>query len=197
MRLGEEVGRPVFLDLKLHDIPETVDRAVGRAAALGAKFVTVHASGGGAMLERAAQRAAKEASGLTIVAVTVLTSLDDADLRQLGVTRGLGEQALALAKLAWDVGVRGFVSSPREVATMRAALGPEAILITPGIRATTNVSDDQKRTATAQAAVADGADWLVVGRPIRDAKDPRAAALAVRAEIAGAARRTTVDTPPS
>ncbi len=190
VHLGESVGKPVFLDLKLHDIPETVERAVARASALGAKLLTVHASGGRAMLERAVARAEKEGAGLTIVAVTVLTSLDDEDLAQTGVPSAVEAQVVRLAKLAWSAGVRGFVSSPREVARVRAELGPEAILVTPGIRPSqandARAPDDQKRVATARQAILDGASWLVVGRPIRDAADPRAAARALRAEIASA-----------
>jgi orotidine-5'-phosphate decarboxylase len=178
-------GRAVFLDLKLHDIPETVDRAVAQACGLGVRFLTVHASGGVAMLERAVKRAEGEKSGLTIVAVTVLTSLDDADLARAGVTSTVEEQAVRLAKLGWSAGVRAFVSSPREVKRLRRELGADAVLITPGIRPSA-AGDDQKRVATAAQAVEDGADWLVVGRPIRDAESPRAAALAIRDEIARA-----------
>jgi orotidine-5'-phosphate decarboxylase len=184
-RLGEEAKRPVFLDLKLHDIPETVERAVARASALGVRFLTVHASGGRAMLERAVARAEKDGAGLTIIAVTVLTSLDAADLAAEGVSGGVPDHVSRLAQLAWSAGVRAFVSSPREVAALRSELGPEATLVTPGIRANTGV-DDQKRVASAAGAVAAGADWLVVGRPIRDAEDPRAAAAALKAEIRAA-----------
>jgi len=188
VRLGELTGKPVFLDLKLHDIPETVDRAVGRACGLGAKVLTVHGAGGAAMLERAVARAEKEGTGLQVAAVTVLTSLDDGDLERAGVSGGVEAQVLRLARVAWSAGVRAFVCSPREVARMRRELGPEAVLITPGIRPTTAqaAGDDQKRVATAAQAVRDGATWLVVGRPIRDAGDPRGAALALREEIAGA-----------
>jgi orotidine-5'-phosphate decarboxylase len=188
VRLGELVKKPVFLDLKLHDIPETVDRAVARACALGVRLLTVHASGGAAMLERAATRADKEQTGLTIAAVTVLTSLDDADLERAGVTGGTPAHVLRLARLGWSAGVRAFVASPREVAQVRAALGPGAVLITPGIRPSdaSAGADDQKRVATARQATLDGADWLVVGRPIRDAKDRRAMAHALSREIADA-----------
>jgi orotidine-5'-phosphate decarboxylase len=191
IRLGEIAHKPVFLDLKLHDIPETVERAVARACALGARLLTVHGSGGAAMLERAVARAEKEASGLTVVAVTVLTSLDDTDLAATGVEGGLEGQVLRLARLAWTAGVRAFVCSPREVARLRTELGPGAVLITPGIRPSSPGrgaarEDDQKRVATADRAIRDGADWVVVGRPIRDAEDPRATAEALRVEIAEA-----------
>jgi len=188
VRIGAACGLPVFLDLKLHDIPETVERAVGRAAALGARILTVHASGGPAMLSRAVKRAAAEANGLQIAAVTVLTSLDARDLARIGVdTHGPTEHLVAtharrLARMAFDEGVRAFVCSPHEVRAMRAELGPEATLITPGVRASTDAPSDQKRVASAAQAATDGADWLVVGRPIRDAGDPLAAARALRDE---------------
>jgi orotidine-5'-phosphate decarboxylase len=192
VELGREVGLPIFLDLKLHDIPETVDRAVARAAALGARWLTVHASGGSAMLRRAVERAQASAGApLEILAVTVLTSLDEGDLAALGVTSDLEGHVERLARLAWDAGVRAFVCSPREAARLRRALGGKATLITPGVRpAGTAGGDDQKRTMTAADAVAAGADWVVVGRPIRDAVDPAAAArsLALEVEQALAAR---------
>jgi orotidine-5'-phosphate decarboxylase len=191
VRLGEEVGKPVFLDLKLHDIPETVDRAVARACALGASLLTVHASGGSAMLTRAVARAEREGSRLQIAAVTVLTSLDDADLDACGVSGGTTAQVARLAKLAREAGVRAFVCSAREVSAMRRALGPEALLITPGIRSGKTLElasgpDDQKRVATPAQAIRDGANWLVVGRPIRDAIDREAAARSFQDEIASA-----------
>jgi orotidine-5'-phosphate decarboxylase len=181
--LGRELGLEVFLDLKLHDIPETVDRAVATASALGVRYLTVHAGGGRAMLERAANRAAQAREPLTILAVTVLTSLDAADLAALGVPEAPREHATRLAQLAWDAGVRGFVTSPAEASALRAALGPGALLVTPGIRPAGAAAFDQKRIATPAAAIADGADLLVVGRPIRDAADPLAAAQAVVGEI--------------
>ena len=184
--LGKEAGRPVFLDLKLHDIPETVERAVARASALGARMLTVHASGGPAMLRRAVERAGAEGAGLEIVAVTVLTSLDARDLGAIGVGGDLVSQVERLARMAWAEGVRAFVCSPREAATLRAALGPEATLITPGVRLAGSGSDDQKRTMTAAEAIHSGASWVVVGRPIRDAADPLAAARQIASEVASA-----------
>jgi len=182
--LGAEAGLPVFLDLKLHDIPETVERAVARASALGARMLTVHASGGPAMLRRAVERARKEGAGLEVTAVTVLTSLDTADLAATGVTGDVGAQVERLARMAWQEGVRAFVCSPQEAARLRAALGSDAVLVTPGVRAASEAgNDDQKRTMTAGEAVAAGASWVVVGRPIRDAADPRAAARAIGREI--------------
>ena len=186
LALGKECELPVFLDLKLHDIPETVERAVARASALGAKILTIHAGGGPAMCARAAARAAKEGTGLTVAAVTVLTSLDGADLAKLGLAEDVATHARRLARMAWEEGIRAFVCSPHEVKAMRTELGSEATLITPGVRPSEAAgaarADDQKRVATAAQAIADGADWLVVGRPIRDAADPLAAARALTEE---------------
>jgi orotidine-5'-phosphate decarboxylase len=185
--LGAETGRPVFLDLKLHDIPETVERAVARASSLGARMLTVHAAGGAAMLRRVVERANKEAAGLEIVAVTVLTSLDTHDLGAIGVAGDVASHVEKLARLAWNEGVRAFVCSPHEAARLRDALGPGATLVTPGVRATTAARpDDQKRTMTAGEAVAQGADWVVVGRPIRDAADPAATARDIARETSAA-----------
>jgi orotidine-5'-phosphate decarboxylase len=181
--LGRELGLDVFLDLKLHDIPATVERAVASAAALGVRYLTVHATGGMEMLARAVASAARAKSPLTILAVTVLTSLDGNDLRFQGVDATPGDQVLRLARMAWTAGVRGFVTSPAEARRMREALGSEALLVTPGIRPTGAAAGDQKRIATPASAIADGADLLVVGRPIRDAADPLAAASAIVAEI--------------
>jgi orotidine-5'-phosphate decarboxylase len=185
--IGADAGRPVFLDLKLHDIPETVERAVARAGELGARMLTVHAAGGPAMLRRAVDRAHREARGLQVLAVTVLTSFDAADLAAIGATGDVAGQVERLARMAWSEGVRGFVCSPHEAGLLRRALGPEATLVTPGIRASSAAkSDDQKRTMTAGEAVAQGADWVVVGRPIRDAADPAATARAIAREVTGA-----------
>jgi len=181
--LGREASLPVFLDLKLHDIPETVERAVARASVLGARMLTVHASGGRAMLRRAVERTRKDGAGLEIVAVTVLTSLDARDLADTGVAGDVPSQVERLARMAWDEGVRAFVCSPHEASRLRAALGAEATLITPGVRAAGDAGkDDQKRTMSAGEAVAAGATWVVVGRPIRDAADPLAAARAFTRE---------------
>jgi orotidine-5'-phosphate decarboxylase len=189
--MGREAGLPVFLDLKLHDIPETVERAVARASALGARMLTVHAAGGRTMLRRAVERARKEGAGLEVVAVTVLTSLDADDLADAGVSGDVPSQAERLARMAWDEGVRTFVCSPHEAARLRGALGSEATLVTPGVRSGSEArGDDQKRTMTAGQAVAAGASWIVVGRPIRDAADPLAAARAFTRE-AEAARGVT------
>lgn len=202
LSIGRDVGRPVFLDLKLHDIPETVERAVAQASHLGARVVTVHASGGRAMLRRAVERADKEGGTLAVCAVTILTSLDDADLDDVGitVTRRLPAfrsapdlrphttlAAESLAQLAYDEGVRWFVCSPAEVASLRRVLGSDAVLVTPGVRPAQSARGDQKRIATPEQAIRDGADWLVVGRPIRDASDRRAAARAISEAATSAA----------
>ena len=180
-----EAGAPVFLDLKLHDIPNTVAGAVRSANALGAAMLTVHAAGGAAMI--AAAREAGEASGAArpmILAVTVLTSLGAADLAATGVAGGPSRQVLRLARLAVDAGADGLVCSPLEVAPLRAALGPGVRLVVPGIRPAGSEAGDQKRVMAPAEAVAAGADWLVIGRPITGAADPAAAARSIAATLA-------------
>lgn len=182
--LGQELGCEVFLDLKLHDIPETVERAVAAAAAHGVRYLTLHAAGGPKMLAAAARRAQRENSGLVLLAITVLTSLDSADLDAVGVSADPAAQALRLARLAHGEGIPGMVCSTGEVAALRAALGPDAVLVTPGIRPPSAAGgDDQKRTGTPEAAIRSGSSLLVVGRPIRDAANPGGAAAAIRDEI--------------
>jgi orotidine-5'-phosphate decarboxylase len=187
-RLASENGLELFLDLKLHDIPETVGRAVRQAAGLGARYVTVHASGGRAMLRAAvlAAEGAREASKLEVVAVTVLTSLDAADLAEQGLDRAPSEQVAVLARMAWEEGVRSFVCSPAEAGTLRALLGRDATILTPGVRPTGSELGDQKRVSTPGGAIRAGADRVVVGRPIRDAKDPAAVARSIAAELESA-----------
>ena len=187
LSLGRAHGLDVFLDLKLHDIPETVERAVGAAGDHGVRYLTVHASGGPRMLRRAVERAQKAKTPLTILAVTVLTSLDDHELRAVGVARAASEQVMALATMAAGEGVRGFVCSPLEVKARRAAI-PEATIVVPGVRPAGASAGDQKRVATPASTVADGADLIVVGRPIRDAKDRVAAARAIAEEVRSAQR---------
>ena len=175
-------GRPVFLDLKLHDIPNTVAGAVRAVLPLRPALLTLHAGGGAAML-RAARQAAG-ADGPKLLAVTVLTSLDAAALGATGVADAPERQVLRLARLALAAGCDGIVCAPTEVAMLRTALGPDPLLVVPGIRpAGTGGDDDQARTLTPRAAADAGADWLVVGRPITQAADPRAAATAIAAEI--------------
>ncbi len=178
--LAATANAALFLDLKLHDIPATVARAVTSAGELGARWLTVHAAGGSNMLAAAVAAAHGE---MTIVAVTVLTSLDRADLAIMGIDDEPARQVLRLARLAWRAGVRAFVCSPLEVASLRAELGDNAVLITPGIRPAGARAADQKRVCTPADAIAAGADMLVVGRPIREAADPVAAARAIVAAI--------------
>jgi orotidine-5'-phosphate decarboxylase len=165
-------GRSVFLDLKLHDIPNTVASAVRSVAPLGVDFLTLHGSGGPTML-----RAAAEVAGeIRLLAVTVLTSMDAAEMCAVGIQENPSDQVLRLAKVAKDAGVGGLVCSPQEAALLRSAMGREAFLVCPGIRPSGSAKDDQKRTATPKQALVDGANLLVVGRPIRAAQDPGAAA---------------------
>ncbi len=178
-------GLPIFLDLKLHDIPATVAGGVRAVLPLAPRFLTLHAAGGTAMI--AAAREAAEAAGAArplLLAVTVLTSLDDAALAATGVADGAARQVERLARLALAAGADGLVCSPHEVALLRAALGPAPVLVVPGIRPEGAARGDQARTMTPAQAVAAGADWIVVGRPITDAADPAAAAAAIAAAIA-------------
>jgi orotidine-5'-phosphate decarboxylase len=173
----------VMLDLKLHDIPETVARATRQAAALGAGLLTVHAAGGRAMLEGAV-RAARDVGDTRILAITVLTSLDEADLISIGTIGPISAQVDRLARLARDAGCDGVVASPHEIAAIRAACGPDFLIVTPGVRPAGAAAGDQKRLMTPAAARAAGADLVVVGRPLRDAADPAAAARAIVQELA-------------
>lgn len=174
-------GKRVFLDLKLHDIGNTVTNGVESVARIGATFLTVH---GYPQTMRAA--VAARPSGLRILAVTVLTSYDDADLAAAGYAATVSELAARRADQARDIGVDGLVCSPEEAAALRQRLGAHMILVTPGIRPAGAASGDQKRVMTPAAATVAGADYLVVGRPIMEAPDPRHAAEAIVAEIAAA-----------
>jgi orotidine-5'-phosphate decarboxylase len=165
-------GEKVFLDLKIHDIPNTAGKAVAEAAAHGASMMTVHASGGEAML-----RACALANPL-VLGVTVLTSMDDRELQRVGFAGTALDTALKLALLAQKCGLRGVVASPHEIESIRRACGDDLIIVAPGIRVN-GATDDQRRTATPAAAVAAGADYIVVGRPITAAADPRSAAQAI------------------
>jgi orotidine-5'-phosphate decarboxylase len=180
-----EIGQHgrVFCDLKLHDIPTQVRGAARSLASKGVWLTTVHASGGRAMVAAAVEGAGAAGSGTLVAAVTVLTSLDAAELGSLGVAADPAGQVLRLATLAVGAGAQALVCSPQEVAAVRAEVGPGVLLVTPGIRPAGGDPGDQSRVATPRAAVAAGADYLVVGRPITAATDPRAAAEAIRAEM--------------
>jgi orotidine-5'-phosphate decarboxylase len=181
--IGE--GRSVFLDAKLLDIPNTVERAAGSAAALGVSFVTVH--GADSKTLDAAMRG-RGASPMKLLAVTVLTSLDAADLKEQGIAEAsLDELVLRRASRAADAGFDGVVASPREARAIRERLGGRLLIVTPGIRPAGTVAGDQARIATPAEAIAAGANHIVVGRAITKAGDPRAAALAILAEIDAAA----------
>ncbi len=180
VRAAASLGRPVFLDLKLHDIPNTVEGAARSAAASGASLLTVHAAGGEEMV-RAAVRGA--GGRLRVLAVTVLTSLDDAALARIGLSGPAEAAVLRLARLALAAGAGGLVCSPREVAAVRAAVGPGPLLVVPGVRPTGVSRGDQARVATPAEAVRAGADVLVLGRPLREAADPAAAARAIAAAL--------------
>jgi orotidine-5'-phosphate decarboxylase len=175
-------GAPVFLDLKLHDIPNTVAGAVRAVLPLRPKMLTIHASGGPAMIQAAHQAASTAGPDRPmILAVTVLTSLAPADLHATGISGSPADQVFRLARLALAAGADGLVCSPLEVAMLRQALGPSAKLVVPGIRPSGSATGDQARTLSPAEAVAAGADWIVVGRPITTAADPAQAA----ADIAG------------
>jgi orotidine-5'-phosphate decarboxylase len=171
-------GFSVFLDLKLHDIPNTVAGAVRSVSRLGVDMLTVHASGGPVMLAAAAEAAASQTSAPRLFAVTVLTSMDRAQLSAVGIDASPAEQALRLAKVAHAAGIQGLVCSPEEAAEMRREL-PQSVLVTPGIRPAGAAIGDQKRIATPSAALASGADYLVIGRPITRAPDPAATLSAI------------------
>ncbi len=181
-------GLPIFLDLKLHDIPQTVEAAARGAGALGAALVTVHASGGAEMIAAArrglsAGAASAGVAAPKLLAVAVLTSLGAEDLRALGFSGTPAAIALRLGRLALDAGADGLVCSPEEVAPLRHGLGPGPLLVVPGIRPPGSAANDQRRTGTPRAAVEAGASHLVVGRPLRDAPDPAAAADAIAFEL--------------
>ena len=178
-------GFNVFLDLKLHDIPNTVAGAVRSATRAGASLLTIHATGGAAMMSAAAEAASAPGSP-RLLAVTVLTSMDANELAGIGIAASPAEQVLRLARLAQASGIDGMVCSAEEVATLRKETGPNTLLVIPGIRPTGSAIGDQKRIATPAEAIAHGASMLVVGRPITRATDPVQAAQAILLEIAEA-----------
>lgn len=185
-----DTGANVFLDLKFHDIPNTVAQAVEAAVHTGAWMVNVHASGGAPMMRAAAEAAAEAAASLgrdrpLVIGVTVLTSMNEATLREGGIERPLLDQVLALARLAQDAGLDGVVASPQETAAIRATCGPDFAIVTPGIRGASAGAEknDQARTMGPAEAVRAGASYIVVGRPIIAAADPRRSADLIAAEL--------------
>jgi orotidine-5'-phosphate decarboxylase len=180
VREAARLGRPVFLDLKLHDIPNTVEGAARAAADSGASILTVHASGGDAMV-RAAVRGA--AGRLRVIAVTVLTSLDDEALGRIGLAGPARAAVVRLARLAVEAGAGGIVCSPHEVEAVRRDLGPDPLLVVPGVRPAGTAKGDQARVSTPAEAVRAGADLVVVGRPLREGNDPAALARAIAATL--------------
>jgi orotidine-5'-phosphate decarboxylase len=175
-------GRAVFLDVKLHDIPNTVAGAMKALAPLGAALINVHASGGVAMMRAAVEAAASAHPRPKILAVTVLTSLEAADLAAMGVSGAL-EQVVRLARLAKGAGIDGVVCSPQEIEAVRAACGRDFLIVTPGVRPAGGALDDQRRVMTPKQALTAGADLLVIGRPITGAADPAGAARAILRDI--------------
>jgi len=185
-----ELGVPVFVDAKLHDIPNTVGRAAGRLGAIGARWVTVHASGGEEMVRAAVESLSESSEGRAgALAVTVLTSLDERDLAVIGVGRDLGDQVAAMAQIGAGAGVEGVVCAVPEASRVKK-LGLDLTVVTPGIRPAGAASADQRRVATPRQAIMAGADLLVVGRPITAAPDPVAAAIGIAEEIAAAVSAT-------
>jgi orotidine-5'-phosphate decarboxylase len=178
-KIRADTDLDIFLDLKLHDIPATVAGAARAIAPLAPAFLTVHAAGGPAMIAAAAQAL----PDTRVTAVTVLTSLSPTDLALIGLAGTATENAVGLATLAVEHGARAVVCSPREVAEVRAAVGPQITLITPGVRPVAAVADDQARVATPERALAAGADLLVIGRPITGAAEPGEAAAAIAASV--------------
>jgi orotidine-5'-phosphate decarboxylase len=181
-------GKKVFLDLKFHDIPNTVAGGVRSAAALGASMLTVHATGGAAMLRAAVDAARQATKHPIILAVTVLTSLSDADLPEIGVAAPTRDHALVLATLAQNCGCDGIVASPQEAHVLRQNLASGLVIVTPGIRPAGSGRGDQSRVNTPAEAIAAGADYLVVGRPVTEAANPRKAAEAILQEIENAGK---------
>jgi orotidine-5'-phosphate decarboxylase len=172
IRVIQKFNIPIFLDLKLHDIPATVYKTVSTLLTLNPAIINVHASGGSEMM-RAASRARKDSNNKNtkIIAVTILTSLDDNDLKEVGFSITSNELVLSLAKLAKDSGLDGIVCSAREISTIREAIGKDFLLVVPGIRPEDNKLNDQKRTMTPKGAISEGADLLVIGRPITQSDD--------------------------
>lgn len=180
VRAVAQTGAKIFLDLKLHDIPNTVDKAVASAARLGVNMLTIHLSGGRSMIEAAL---AAGSNGLTLLGVTVLTSMDSAALADIGIDDATDRHVLRLARLGHAAGIRGLVASPLELRALRSALGPDIIIVTPGVRPHWAEAGDQKRFMTPRDAIQNGADYLVIGRPITAHKNPKEAIDRILEEI--------------
>lgn len=187
----QQLGFGVFLDLKFHDIPTTVAKACEAAARLGVWMLNVHASGGLAMMQAAREGINRSGKNPLLIGVTVLTSMDQAALRQIGITADVQDQVLHLATLAKQAGLDGVVCSAQEATALAAALGTEFCLVTPGIRPAGASLDDQSRVMTPAAALERGAHYLVIGRPITAAADPRLALTMIDQEISGIAQAST------
>lgn len=188
VRYLKEQGKHVFLDLKLHDIPNTVAQSVRSLIRLGVDLMTLHGTGGRAMMEAAAEAAREEAAKLQIarprlLAVTILTSIDETAWKEVGGTCSIAEEVRRLAALAREAGIDGTVSSPYEAKEIREMNGPDFLIVTPGIRPSFAVANDQKRFTTPSQALRDGASHLVIGRPITKAADPASAADKILEEI--------------
>ncbi|MGB1868365.1 MAG: orotidine-5'-phosphate decarboxylase [Porticoccaceae bacterium] len=166
------LGFDVFLDLKFHDIPNTTAKAISAAADLGVWMTNVHASGGSRMMMAAKQALEQQGSSMLLIGVTVLTSMDDSDIAELGIGRSPADQVLHLANLAANSGLDGVVCSAMEAAALKAELGADFKLVTPGIRLPENAADDQRRVVSPQEAMTLGSDYLVIGRPITQSSDP-------------------------
>jgi orotidine-5'-phosphate decarboxylase len=183
------LGADIFLDLKYHDIPNTVAGAVAAAADLpGVRMVNIHTTGGLAMMRAAREALAGKKNPPALLGVTLLTSLDAQALKRVGILGPVASRVVALARLAKEAGLDGVVSSPQEVRAIRRACGPKFLIVVPGVRPSSVAAQDQSRIATPAEAIRAGADYLVIGRPITAAKNPHAAALAINEEIAAARR---------
>lgn len=181
VRAVQAMGAKVFLDLKLHDIPNTVAKAVSAAAELEVAMLTIHLSGGARMIEAAVKASPDK---LLLLGVTVLTSSDETTLRETGVSSAVEEQTVRLARLGAAAGIRGLIASPQELRALRAELGHDIKIITPGVRPEWSGADDQKRFTMPREAIANGADYLVIGRPVTAHADPREAVRKIISELA-------------
>ena len=177
------LGFDVFLDLKFHDIPNTTAKAISAAADLGVWMTNVHASGGSRMMMAAKQALEQQGSSMLLIGVTVLTSMDDSDIAELGIGRSPAEQVLHLANLAANSGLDGVVCSAMEAAALKAELGSDFKLVTPGIRLPDNAADDQRRVVSPPEAMALGSDYLVIGRPITQSSDPLGSLLKINQSL--------------